>query len=1472
MTIQFTPHSPALFTPVPDNQPIRVAFVPAPAQEVPQAPLTLTQTWKDYPGVYLFFKNAIATDAPLLTVDPLQPSEPLLIVKRVRSLMRDPALRQTRFLWIENPEQPLPQWQFTALAIAPTHDSSVGTVPRLSFVEFRNYTLAIARGVECHLNSDKNGFILTPGDSFPANTDPFYFSTGYGAHRLKEVGHTVSLSLEQESAGCLTFDLTLRNYASWNYGLSVRSVEALSLLPAEGTSLVIVARVGTSDPYSYHIRIFDRTGNKVIDIGSSEFSPDETLVNEFTQVLNDQFTDTRQKGEFIQKILSRLLSLAETVKSSLRPLIEPFDELIHMDVALRMFFKSAGVELDPNDPFADSATLNTAKNFLISSHRYPFLCEQGDDVYRCQHLTLYANLDPLQPLNGDRTYFAFAAPSATLGDDQHTNLSLPTCYRTNLGYTIHVTPHGYATDPLDKKKRASSRLVFAEHPRQSVSRFDAPFYLVPQGKYVLSVPDYSKTPIPDGTNLVVRDDDNFLCGVTGIEYIQLSTQHPNILHLLPGQPAFAPDFIPGKVTDTDESEQRLESLGSKATTAWAYIEWAYIEHHQADLNPQFPIYFSQPKQSLLYKPSNNLLRFLEVPVRELPAGTYLPMFPYSGVIGKLSNYQQMEEQLLNPQRRKQIRALDEPSPTPLALFSSTEPLDHQPALAMRMIVSPENNVLGVDDSTTSGAEITAESESVEELIVGTTPQGLLATYSSKFEVLNTLLLARDTDEKDLNLKGLERRSPLRAAFQSSQMFLVIADSTSLFELDKKNGQTILKEYFPDNQLTIQGWTFNLNPKNWRQGKGDTDTVLIFKFVDKPLIELLEDIALWEQPDKFVSNNAEAVKKVRDRLLKVFKEAIATADNKQATQKERSKAAPLADTARDAFWSGLLALNVSLPSGKSLPKELKALESGITGDFYAQYVGSNGTPISSTDNKLEAKQSSLFGLIDYQDTSVPKTGDSGFAFQVSALQVQFQNSQIRDFSSEINLTVDKLFDEATLLLNSRSRRNIIILKGFTEEHDGVITYGFSFTGENYFAFPDSYILNTVDIVKATFSSDDNAVGQFTLWGRFNFRKLDAIDLFSFGMNTPPGLNFNDYREDPSKLALQALEVLERKGILEEARENKFRSEGNAQAAEALKAARTAVKDYEDHLRSGKEIRIKSEKETVYSPEVKAIQDRALTAIQALQSTDPTSLANNDETVQHAVRANTISKTITQIAENKQFLLFSKLLIVMEPPKDGKQIFKFDPSQITFDIDKSAARPDSLYAKFPLKLANFVHLDPNPQNSAAQPKGFLPAKTPLGSNSMPTNGFGLTFDLNLGSLGALSGAAKFVAQLLVVWQPNSDGKQEKATLFVGLKLPGIGGDVLGFPLQSVLKLSFKSVELIVDRSKPASAAYLLKIKKIALKFFVLSFPPNGQTEIVIFGNPDATTSNDAIGWYAAYAKEKPALPEGQSSGRASPTKTK
>ncbi|HEY9830976.1 MAG TPA: hypothetical protein V6D26_10370, partial [Stenomitos sp.] len=688
-----------------------------------------------------------------------------------------------------------------------------------------------------------------------------------------------------------------------------------------------------------------------------------------------------------------------------------------------------------------------------------------------------------------------------------------------------------------------------------------------------------------------------------------------------------------------------------------------------------------------------------------------PLLPYAGVQengSSLTDYRQLEIQRLSPIRRSLINEIS----------ASVEPTQ---SLAVAHNRNRPPKVRSLRTMALAAAE--------ERSITGTTPQGLLATFSEDYEIWKALLLAKDTAGKNLQLQNIERQAPLRSSLQSNQLFLVISKPSTL------------NEYFQDNQLTIQGWTFNLKPEEWRD-----DTVLIFKFYNKPLLDLLDLPQAWSQPDIF-TNDRETT---RNQLVKLFNDAIAKS-GEGATQNDRENYGTLAHIATSDRWSGIIALNVPVPPS-NLPKELLALAAGIDASkFYAQYVGIQTTPITTQGTELVAGQSSLFGLIDYRDDSVPLPTDSGYNFQVNSLRVLFQNSQIKAFSSEISVTLDRLFDERTQLLNTTTGRNIVLLKGTAENHDGQTTYAFSFSGENHFALPDSTVLNEVEIIKAQFSTDPVEVapnatitGRFSFWGRLNFEYLPKFDILSFG---------------------------------------------------------------------------------------------------AQPSSTPTTEPND------------------------KFLSFSNLVVTLkfQLDKPKERTFTFEPGNLQFDTKQSKVRENSLYAKFPLKLTGLTYSSNDKKPSDF---GYMPVKSPLGSSSLGTTWYGLTFDLELGTVGALAGKAGIVVSIIAAWSPHQNvdetsGASAGSGVFVGLRLFGSSGNKKEFSIQGVIKIVFESIEFVVGTNK-GKTSYLLKLKNIMLKLLTLSIPPTGKSEIIIFGDPEGTAESNTLGWYAAYAKEKakpqkqPALP--------------
>jgi hypothetical protein len=210
-----------------------------------------------------------------------------------------------------------------------------------------------------------------------------------------------------------------------------------------------------------------------------------------------------------------------------------------------------------------------------------------------------------------------------------------------------------------------------------------------------------------------------------------------------------------------------------------------------------------------------------------------------------------------------------------------------------------------------------------------------------------------------------------------------------------------------------------------------------------------------------------------------------------------------------------------------------------------------------------------------------------------------------------------------------------------------------------------------------------------------------------------------------------------------------------------------------------------------------------------------------------------------------LAFSNLGLAMtfDNSDPSKQTFTFDPGHLSLDLARSQARANSLYSHFPLKLTGFVY-----QTDSKSPTdlGYMPIDSPLGAGSVTSPWYGLTFDLNLGTVGALAAKVGFIASLVAAWNPGGGA----SSVFTGLKLPGSSGSGKEISIEGVLKLAFADLEFFVS----GQSNYILKLDNMALKILSLSFPPYGQTAIYLFGDPDPNADNSTLGWYAAYAKNR------------------
>lgn len=193
------------------------------------------------------------------------------------------------------------------------------------------------------------------------------------------------------------------------------------------------------------------------------------------------------------------------------------------------------------------------------------------------------------------------------------------------------------------------------------------------------------------------------------------------------------------------------------------------------------------------------------------------------------------------------------------------------------------------------------------------------------------------------------------------------------------------------------------------------------------------------------------------------------------------------------------------------------------------------------------------------------------------------------------------------------------------------------------------------------------------------------------------------------------------------------------------------------------------------------------------------------------------------------------------------YGFDASQISFNSNLSNARKESLYPNFALQVDNLVI-----GNSSNSPRsqGFLPIQMPQATLSVLSGDwYGLQMTLNMGTPGELAASLDFNASLLLAWSPGGKASDTSYKAFIGIVLPGTSSNAKLLSLQGILKLSIQDLTL----SKTEHDDFVLALSNIALKFLgILKLPPGGDTNFLLFGNPNKGATAKSLGWYASYNK--------------------
>lgn len=673
------------------------------------------------------------------------------------------------------------------------------------------------------------------------------------------------------------------------------------------------------------------------------------------------------------------------------------------------------------------------QQFFLSSYRYPLLA---------QTVTLYAQLHPLAPLDGSRSYLAFTAADA--GQTGPAPGALASYYLSTLGDPFTLSPLTGTAE--------FAALVLATSPRASQPGPGDPVTFIPRGQFGLA---------SARTGAV-----QLMCGLSGVEYLELPAGDVQTMSFYPGQPAYAASFVPGgpPVTGPLPDSTPTTSFASIASTS-------------ATLG-----YYAQPDQSVLYNypPGGSLpgssvagnaatmLSAVPVLAASLPLAAAVadvqssqpicyPLLPYAGVGGTVAvaGVGQLEAQAVSPARRQVLRAF--------------------PPVATPMLAANASSY-------------------------STTPQGLLARGVGQASWSRVVLAQLSGDVSPARQLALTDVSEdLLASFQSNKMFLVASDPAAL----APHLQSIDAQLFMGSDPTEQ-WQFNLDPQQWNAH----GTIMLLKFYDQAISDLVRQPSMWSSPGTFNADPADISRQLQQIIQNI------PADDPDF--------AALGEAVSNPSWNGILAFNVVAPLNE-LPAQLAGLAVGIDrSKFCAHHVGIAASKINAIAGAdIGISDSSMFGLIDYVGPQALPGGQLLYQFSVEQLTVLFSNSDVASFSCIIKLQVNELFGEQATLAGSTD--NVVRLYGSFDKHvsNGTVQESYSFQTKagvpSDFAMT-SQVLTTVELGRGQFATITSASSaslteaQFVFWGLLDFQALAGFDALSFGREpgtlSPTGLSFGN----------------------------------------------------------------------------------------------------------------------------------------------------------------------------------------------------------------------------------------------------------------------------------------------------------------------------------------------------------------------------
>ena len=1014
--------------------------------------------------------------------------------------------------------------------------------------------------------------------------------------------------------------------------------------------------------------------------------------------------------------------------------------------------------------------------------------------------TLYASMDPLDPFLPNRSRLCLYLPQTT-----------PTS-KASFGSSF-TTARGYGVDLTARTSSRPPGFVLGVQPLVCGQPGQTPSvcYFTPDGDFDLTTTSSPAWSISSG-DAQTGPAERLLCGVNGTEYIGFPADGI-ILHFHAGQPAYAPNAAPLESVAADAVRARLSdqdpadapaTLTELGTTAWTWITGPDKKVH----------YYAQAQESqLYYQLANNpdYLAYFESPTALLTNDDSNAAFPMVGYAGldpdQVPFARDLETRAIAPERRRQI-----------ALATQTQWPAHgdngTPATDVTPLVTASGLAIGyVDEDKPWDWLAVGNTGSSEDglpdlfftAVAGPFRQAMMsdrlfmvlghvdavmdsASVAYQLTSENLALIHAQPDNDGVRSEVFDEVSDYvkkkgYPVYHTEADFDTMLNDATKTKVAINAEETLVFQRYAGLLTPVVGdWLFRMSPRNWVGG--DRRTRLIFKQVaDRSLKELVADTAAWTWPEAAASDAEGGATYASNRILAI----IASAQSEVKFANRTGGSSPyqnFVDMVNDPGWTGVLALSLEVPLD-TLPGPLQPLAAGIDPLLFSgHHLGLTTTGFTADGKSLSFDVTASFGLIDYRDPidQYFSSDEVNFAFKVQRLVVGFENGLMSSFHSSAQLLVNRLFGTQTRLEPTAHGNNLML--------DGVYQAE-SVDGEDV---GGTYV----------FSMRDPGAMQLSM-GQLHEVAIDATRMAVVQSLDPEA-------DEPVVHTVFQLSGRLRFGEPD----GDFDPFCWGLPGDAAEDTKEAIGEARDDLTGGDPTRPSSPDGL---PEWRGLQFSNYAITMSFSLSNPTDVT-----------------------------------------------FSVADDNLTLDSAHSPARDNSLFARFPLRLVELIStpdpwitegipattprdndpMKPEPLAFTPESAGFVSISAPIQQGQLSAPWYGLVYEVDLGTLGALAGSVGITVRLLAAWSPGGFGNNP--AVYIGAALPGVEQAVgMNLPLQGILDLGFRTLQFSTY-SDANGTQYLLNLRDFGLHVLGMSFPP-GHNDIILFGNPDQT-SNTKLGWYAAY----------------------